>query len=915
MCKKNRNINHFAVLRVATLTLILLLLSFGSRGQLTGLSDWTIYIDPGHALKENMGLYNYSEAEKVLRVGLALRKMFLEQTDIKEVYIARQTDSDYISLSGRVDEANTLGADFYYSIHSDAGPPAVNSNLMLYGGWKSNGVLVEKTPAGGGAFGKILDLDLSGAMRIGTKGNIPDRVFYNGDVHHHANQFPYLYVNRVSIMASLLSEAGFHTNPGQQMLNLNAEWKELEALSAFRSFLQWHGIDRPAIGVATGIIRDIETGIPLNGVTVKIDDQIYVTDSYESLFHHYSKDPGQLRNGFYYITNLEPLSTVEVEFSKDGYQSLSAELFIRSSPNGRTDENLSFLDPLMTSLIPPVIVAVEADGALEELIPGTPLFFRFSRKMDRESVENAFTIEPSAPLSFHWQNDFNVALNTSGFGYLQEYAITISGDMAKNELTGQFLDGNSDGTEGGDFRLVIATSDEDTDPPVILDQSPAAGRQVLGRRPIVRLVYDEEIEAGSVTGVAIMLFEKENGDTIHGVIHHLVVNKQSVLHFFPGMDLEADAAYTVMVKQGLSDLRGNLTEAGDFDFTVLDPLILQERVIDNFNAGVSSWWHPNQAGQTAGIATEITSRNANGHVVNHAVGSQGSMKLSYGWDLNHAAPYIRQHLPPTASQNNNRFNIDQLLQVYVFGDGSGNELRMVIRDGLNHLEGHTWIPIDWIGWKLITWDLSRDPVENIFGVGNGRLDGANFYMDGFHLRHTEGAKLSGDIYFDHLHFVRREKFHFSILTEPGNAGQASGPGDYYFFDEVTAIATAAQDFVFLNWTGQEGDVLSDSMTYIFNMPAANYTITANFQSVVGLQQAGREGLRVYPNPVKNILHILSPEQMRVVVLTDLLGREVLRKRAGSSQLAIDLDGVTHGIYVLQVHTDSAVMKVKIQVMD
>ena len=29
--------------------------------------------------------------------------------------------------------ANATGADFYYSIHSDAGPPGVNSTLMLWG--------------------------------------------------------------------------------------------------------------------------------------------------------------------------------------------------------------------------------------------------------------------------------------------------------------------------------------------------------------------------------------------------------------------------------------------------------------------------------------------------------------------------------------------------------------------------------------------------------------------------------------------------------------------------------------------------------------------------------------------------------------------------------------------------------------
>ena len=36
--------------------------------EVTGLSGWSLFLDPGHSRNENQGLYNYSEAEKVLRV-------------------------------------------------------------------------------------------------------------------------------------------------------------------------------------------------------------------------------------------------------------------------------------------------------------------------------------------------------------------------------------------------------------------------------------------------------------------------------------------------------------------------------------------------------------------------------------------------------------------------------------------------------------------------------------------------------------------------------------------------------------------------------------------------------------------------------------------------------------------------------
>lgn len=758
----NQNISTgYAILLVIFISSFFTIFSGKTTAQeVTGLSDWTLFIDQGHSQTENMGLYGYSEAEKVLRVGLALRDLFFDETDIDTVYLARHTDSDFISLEGRVALANTLGVDFYYSIHSDAGASHVNSTLMLYGGWKSNGVLLEKTPEGGAAYGEILDWDLTGTMRIGRRGNYADRVFYQGDVYHHENQWPYLYVNRVTTMASLLSEAGFHTNPTQQMRNMNAEWKVLEALSAYRSFLEWHDIDRPAIGVATGIISDIETELPLNDVTVTIGDQEYVTDGYESLFYQYSNNPDQLRNGFYFFQDLTPGETVQVTFEKEGYQTLVADLPIVSNPNGLTEENLSFLDPQMVSFVPPVVTDVQPEEELDELIPGTSLLITFSRIMNQESVEDAFTIEPPADVTFSWNNDFTLNINTSQLEYLQTYTLTLDGSIAKNLLTDQFLDGDGDGEEGGDFQLEITMSDEDTDPPAIVEQWPSENSPAYESRPVIRLVYDEEIMEESIGENAITVTGTYADIAIPGIVHHTVVNEKSVLHFFPTENMASGLAYTVTVQGGLSDMFDNVTEIYQFQFYIIDQPITQSTVIDNFNTGIVSWWHPDQANQTVGIIPELTSRTHNNDVVNHSVASTGSMKLNYGWDMGSGAHYIRLYLPPTAPQNGIRFNIDDVLQMYVFGDGSDNELRMVIRDGANQLESHEWITVDWTGWKLVSWDLSNEEVFGVFGLGDGQLDGANFYMDGFHLRMPEDAVTVGALYFDHLHFVQREEIQY-----------------------------------------------------------------------------------------------------------------------------------------------------------
>lgn len=723
-----------------------------ARGQITGLDGFKIFLDPGHAQTENMGLYNYSEAEKVLRVAWELRDMFENQTDISEVHLCRLTDDDQISLEGRTTLANELGVDFYYSIHSDAGSPSANTTLMLYGGWRKDGQTIEKTPSGGAAFGDILDADLTGAMRIGRRGNWPDRNFYLGVVDTHQNQWPYLYVNRTTEMPSLLSEAGFHTNPTQQQRNLNADWKKLEALSAFRSFLEYMNIDRPDIGIVTGIITDEDTGIPANGVTVTIGDNVYTTDTYESLFNKYSNDPDLLHNGFYWIEGLTPGEEVEIVFSSDAYETRTVNQTIASKPNGRTHENLTFVDIALTSTIPPVVDAVNTGGDMTSLVPGTDVKVVFSRKMDKASVENAISVAPVVDLQFSWEDEFTLLVGTANMDFVTEYNFSIEGAVAKNSATGQCLDGDADGTEGGDFQFSITTSPEDVTPPKLVSRSPSVDNQALETRPVIRLVYDEVITSESVNNESIVVAAASGGEPVAGSIRHDVVKDQSVLHFFPEVDLENNATYNISIAAGLQDAYGNATENQSCTFDVNAETLSQITVIDNFNSGISGWWQPQQSGSTSGIETEETSRDHEQGILMESLGSSGSMNLSYGW-LADANNYIRLYLPPGSSQNENKFGPEHVLQVYVFGDGSGNEFRFMMKDGNSTYEASPWYSIDWKGWKLVSWNLTDDPAY-AWVNGDGVIDGdGGFFLDGLHFRRGNEGDLFGNIYFDDLRFV------------------------------------------------------------------------------------------------------------------------------------------------------------------
>lgn len=737
------------LLQCMTVFLIIAGLPGPAAAQVTGLEGWTIYLDPGHSRTENMGVHNYSEAEKVLRVALALREMLETQTDIDTVYMSRTNDQQLVSLSQRSSHANSVNADFYYSIHSDAPSVTANSTLLLHGGWRENGQTVEKTPQGGKKMGDIMTIDLTAALRTNTRGNYADRTFYQGFPFQHTNTWPYLHVNRETIMASVLSEAGFHTNPVQNTRNMNAEWKRLEAQSAFWSILTYHDIEHPPVGIAAGYISDIESGQLINGATVTINGQSYTADTFESLFHKYSNDPDQLRNGFYYIEDLPFGDTLDVFLEAPGYYPDTAKIFIRN-------DFFSFKDMSLLSSQPPYVVKTDPEDGATGVRPVGWLRIIFNRPMNRDSVEQAISISPEIEgLTWMWTSDnTQTGFDRQGLDYLTEYTITI-GESAE-DIHGHKFDGNKDGEPGGEFVYSFTIGPEDTDPPVLVQSYPdfSFEDQGISLRPILRFEYDEEVIEESITDESIKLIGDDESE-VPGTITSYLVGDRSVIHFFPSEDLEMVAGYTVVVGPGLSDRYGNkTTNEVRFTFATGSTDILESRNIDNFNAGVDSWWQPQGSGSTMGIITEETSREHDTLFVNHLTGSTGSMRVNYGWDTAAGSHLIRVHSPPTSSATSVKFDDDYILQAYIFGDGSGNRLRFVLEDGPGHLEASQWYTVDWTGWKLVEWDLKHDPVYGWARGGNSVLEGT-LAIESLQFTYTQGSPNIGFMNFDDYRVVKK----------------------------------------------------------------------------------------------------------------------------------------------------------------
>lgn len=709
----------------------------GNAADINGWGDFKLFLDPGHAQRENRGLYSYSEAEKTLRVAWSIRDYLKQYTDMPEtnIKLCRETDEDYIDLTERVDVANAWGADFYYSIHSDAGDSHTpNTTLTMFGGWKKDGVEIEKTPNGGKKFGDILCPNLTGVMQITTRGNWYDRSYYEKGVATHGNQYPYLAVNRRSNMPSLLSEAGFHTYAFQQQRNLNENYRKLEAYAAFRTILEYRGLQNPVQPLLVGVIKNSENKVPINGVTVSVGGQTLTTDTYEGLFNKYSKDPNMLHNGFYMFENLEGGKEYTVSFTSPGYGTVEKKITMVSNPAGKAAENVTWLDVEMTSVSPAKIDQISiADPASVAL--RLPIVLTFSRNMDKESVGKAFSITDGAETTLSWSNDYTLSVDISKLENGKTYQIKIDGSIAKNSQTGQLFDGDGDGVEGGNYTLDFTVEPLDENAPEILSVDPAADGESLNTyRPVIRVELSEEIAWNEDKYANLITVVDSDNNVYAGTISHAVIGGVSVLHYKLAEDLPLDKCIKVQVNGGIEDFSGNKSEPYSWKFLTEYRQTTSEILVQNLD-NESGWWVPAGSGSSSGLVSDANFWTGSSET--YSKESKGSCKLDYAFDnmATGASPawQIREYCSNAVGKIV-ADNVNGVLKFWLYGDGSNNLASVMVRanssgGGLKH---PVMTPVSFRGWKQIVWDMKNEPYEAF--TGTEELNGA-WILDSFFIVH------------------------------------------------------------------------------------------------------------------------------------------------------------------------------------
>ncbi|MFZ2324834.1 MAG: Ig-like domain-containing protein, partial [Ignavibacteriaceae bacterium] len=600
---------------ISSLLLVFSNISFSQ--PITGLSGWNIYLDPGHSQYENMGIYNYSEAEKNLGVALHLRQMLLDWTDIDTVYICRTNSTVIVGLRQRTDDANAKGAAHYHSIHSDAGGTTANSTLIMWGQIGIGGP--EKTPYGGKRMSQIMVGLLTAGMRTTTRGAMGDRDFYQAD-----NPWPYLSVNHYSTMASELSEAGFHTNPTQNQLNMNDKWKRLEAKTMFWTILKYHNIERPFAGTVVGIIKDSESGLAVNGAVATLNGQSDTTDTYQSLFYKYSTgDSTLLRNGFYYFEDI-PAGTHQLQVTAPGFDPYTVDVTT-------ADTFFTFQDVKLISNVSPTITSTSPVDN-DSLYPGkNNITINFSRPINIATVDSNIVFSPDVSAAFTWSSgNKTLTINTTNFDFDTVYQITVKGNI--EDQYEHLFDGNGDGVSGDDYVFNIKTKVEDMIPPSVVDVYPAANATNVELKPIINVSFDEPLNTSTVS-TRIKVIKNSDQSNASYILRHYSVNRRSVLNFFITAPLTENESYSIKILAGIEDSFGNPTTSDYYyEFTTGNSNYLSQTIIDNFESGISNWWQPSQSGSTVGTISELTNISAVSSIFNINTSSTKSMRVNYSYD-------------------------------------------------------------------------------------------------------------------------------------------------------------------------------------------------------------------------------------------------------------------------------------------
>jgi N-acetylmuramoyl-L-alanine amidase len=773
------------------------------------LSGKKLYVNAGH------GGHDSSDRPPVTPAGFwesegNLTRALVMETILKRwgatVVMSRRHNrhSDGIALSSLGTDASNQNCDWFHSTHTNAS--GGNSTLMLYPGFTgdpriNNGYTSSPSPT---KFpGMITMSDYMGNNIVAACQTTSYR--HAGDYTFYGSGDNYLGVFRYLNIPGTLSESSFHDYWPNTWRLQNLDYRINDAWALSLAFLQYYGQPLPAMRNLAGIVRTTEeltdyeyiAGTndqykPVDSIVVTIypvghpdsrrvyygNRTMYVyeytrqwsqitsgspissnwatvdnSSDYDYYMNGYNNNHGYNTNNGFYLFDSLAYGSYEMVFEAPGFWPDTVQVTI---DNSKFFWTRNFF---MTSSLPPYVKSFTPQNNETEHPAWEPIVLQFSHAMDTSAVRSGLTLVPATDLTYTWSDNLKqLTLRAVGDSLDVETAYTLT--LEADSITGnrdQNLDGNGDGVAGDDFVINFTTSPRDIFAPSINVWFPAKYARHADLQPIISYIYDEIIDTTDLDIADIYRFYRTTGDDIEIPTESqvYVVNGKTIVSFFPTEELERGNSYMRVVNKGVSDLFGNTTTANQTGGLLINstiPYYADTVVIDDFSASsiTSNWRNWDFSGSNRNlIAGE---RVANTKIVNHCNGSESSMKLYYKFDPEAQDGLYRQWLSGTSAPAGKKFDDGDVLQAWVFGDGSNNKFRFAVDDptdgGISEVS--PWYDLDFIGWRLLKWDLRTGETGDWPSISDGTLNG-DLTFDSFQIEYIDSLGTNeGTIYIEDL---------------------------------------------------------------------------------------------------------------------------------------------------------------------
>ncbi|MBN2571115.1 MAG: Ig-like domain-containing protein, partial [Ignavibacteriales bacterium] len=530
------------------------------------LNSKKIYINPGHGGHDSNDRFieatGFWESEGNLTKGLYLRKLLDSTNAITAISRTTNYTADDKPLSTIVAEANTFGADYFHSIHSNGYNGQANYTLVIFRGYDS----APDNPQSK-IIGQYIVDELYIVNKVTAKYNRGDMSFLG----YHLGVLSGL------TMTGTLSEGSFHDYIPESWRLQNLDYRENEANAISRGIYKYFSAGDKPVGEIVGIVRDPQFTVPYYYITSLGDDKApinFINVTVQPGNHLYQGD--NMNNGYFIIDSLTP-GTYQVYYELEGYSNDSSTVTVVANQTKWASKNLS-LDPAYP---PKVISHTPVYSSDSVRVDDRTITLYFSRKMDKNNTENAFNTNPPTTGTFSW-SDYDTKMTFTPDSFYQSSTVyTVSLDTTATSYWGANLDSVYN------FNFVTKSKNGFA----LISHYPEESQSNFPIRGQVRLVFNYPVHTGTLSG-AVILYDDAKVSTAVTNVEIFEKNGLGYIYFEPSQALNRNTNYSVFLAQKIGDTQlYKLLNDIEFFFTTKGDKYTDGTIIDDMEQ-IGTWQDP-----------------------------------------------------------------------------------------------------------------------------------------------------------------------------------------------------------------------------------------------------------------------------------------------------------------------------------